>query len=133
MGVSRSELVARARERAEASPVPDGWGYRVVVDEGEDFSGRWRGETTDPDNVDDEGEPRRVFLLWDEEGGLCFSRFYAALGREIDRAAPAIGDRIVIARAKDYRSARGTGYSFGVVTEPCDEPLPGADDEEFPF
>jgi hypothetical protein len=117
------DLIARARERAEASPIPDEWGYRVALDEGEHFLGRWRGETTD------EGNGRRVYLLWDEDGGRCFSRDYTALGREVDRARPETGDRVVIFRGLDYIGQGGNpGYSFGLEKEPFSDPLP--DDTE---
>jgi hypothetical protein len=118
--LSDDELIARARERANASPVPDDWGYRVVLDQSEAFVGRWRGET-----VDELNNGRRVFLLLDGDGERCFSRYYAALGREIDRVKPEIGCRIVIVRSEDYVSQGNTGYSFGVATN--DAPLPGDD------
>lgn len=124
------DLVARARERAEGSPIPADWGHRIALDENEEFVGRWRGETVDEQNVDDRGDPRRIFLLWDEDRQQCFSRFYAALGREIDRVKPGIGDVIAIFRGADYPTAKGSGYSFGVETAPSDEPLPEAEDNE---
>jgi hypothetical protein len=129
----RDELIARARERADTPAVPVEWGYRVVLDNEEEFVGRWRGETTDPDNADQQGNPRAVYLLWDEQNEPCYSRTYAALGREIRQAAPNRGDRICIYRGDDYTGAQGAGYSFGVVVESCDEPLPGADDDDIPF
>jgi hypothetical protein len=140
--MSRDDLLARARGRAEVSPVPDGWGYRVVLEEGDWFYGRWRGETIDEHSTDDNGNPRRIFLLWDEHDRLCFSRYYAALGREIDRVKPEIGCSVAIFRAADYVGQKGTGYSFGVEVEPNDAPLPGTEtdaaddldhDPEIPF
>ena len=123
------DLVARARERAEQT-TPDDWGHRITLEEGEHFLGRWRGETTDAAN-----ENRRVYLLWDEDDQPCYSRHYVALGREVDRAAPAIGCTIAIVRGADYTSQLGTaGFSFGVEIEPCDEPLPGdAATDDLPF
>jgi hypothetical protein len=121
----REDLVERAKERAEASPVPDSWGTRVTLAENDAFVGRWRGEA-----IDEAHDNRRIFLLWNEDGEPCFSRQYAALGREIDRAAPAIGCTIVIYRSADYVGQQGTGYSFGVETEPNDAPLPGDGDAE---
>jgi|SRR6516165_770785 hypothetical protein len=115
----RDDLIGRARERAEASPVPDFWGYRLALEPGDAFVGRWRGETTDEANED-----RRVFLFWDEDEEVCFSRLYTALGREIDLAAPTRGCTIVIVRGDDYTAAQGTGYSYGVVSEANDRPLP---------
>jgi hypothetical protein len=120
------DLITQAKERAEASPLPDGWGHRIQLDPGAHFTGRWRGETTDEAH-----DNRRVFLFWDDDSQLCFSRFYAALGREIDSTKPNIGDTIVIVRGDDYTGAQGTGYSFGVATGPNDDPLP--DDDGIPF
>jgi hypothetical protein len=127
-GVS-DDLIARARARAEALPVPEGWGYRIVLDEGEVFVGRWRGETTNEDNG------RRIYLLWDEDDQPCYSRDYTALGREVDRAKPEVGDRVAIFRGADYVGQGGNpGYSFGLEKERCDEPLPDADgDDGIPF
>jgi hypothetical protein len=129
---SRDELIARARERAESPPTPEEWGYRIRLDPDEVFVGRYGGETIDEDN-----DNRRIFLFWDEDGEECFSRTYAALAREIDRVRPGLGDRVVIARGPDYQGAQGTGYSFGVESEPSDEPLPGAapgaEDDDIPF
>jgi hypothetical protein len=122
----RENLVARAKERAEASPLPEGWGYRIQLEEGDSFVGRWRS-----DAVDEQNDNRRVYLFWDEKGERCFSRHYAALGREIDRAAPKPGDTIVVYRGDNYTGQQGTGYSFGVETEPNEAPLP--DDDEIPF
>jgi hypothetical protein len=125
----RDDLLARAKERAEASPIPEDWGYRITLEEGDHFVGRWRGET-----VDEQNDRRRVFLFWNEAGEKCFSRFYAALGREIDRAVPRIGDTIVVYRGDDYIGQQGTGFAYGVETEPNDKPLPTEDTEpELPF
>jgi hypothetical protein len=117
-------LLELARRRAESSAIPDEWGYRIVLDEGEDFVGRWRGESADEENNN-----RRVFLFWDQQGQRCFSRFYVALAREIDRAKPEVGATIVIYRGADYHGKNGTGYSFGVETEANEAPLPDAVDE----
>jgi hypothetical protein len=146
---SRDDLVARAQERAEAPPTPAEWGYRVALNESESFTARWRGETTDPDNDD-----RRVFLFWDDAGEPCFHRYYAALGREVDRVNPKVGDIIAIFRGDNYKSqfddpGEETGQSYGLEAEPSSDPLPGeppaateapakssgqlADDEEFPY
>jgi hypothetical protein len=126
------DLVDRTKGRAEQAPVPEDWGYWVSLDENDHFVGRWRGETRDETN------DRRVFLLWDTDGQPCFSRSYAALGREIDRAAPEVGCTIVIFRGEDYTTAEGnSGFSFGVETEANGEPLPsGAEppaDDGIPF
>jgi hypothetical protein len=134
---ARDELIRRAQERATSLPTPEEWGYRVVLDEGDAFVGRWRGKTTDPDNAD-----RRVFLCWDEDGGSCFHRLYASLGREIDRVRPGTGDTIVIARSANYKTQfdegdEKSGQSYGVEKQPCSDPLPkgppAAAEDEFPF
>ena len=57
------ELLARARERADAPPTPAEWGSRVALEEQESFCGRWRGETVDEDN-----DSRPIYLLWGEGG-----------------------------------------------------------------
>lgn len=123
------DLIAAAKDRAEGRQAPAEWGYRVALEVGESFVGRWRGETTDEDN-----EGKRVFLLVDEDEELCYSRTYAALAREIDQAAPRVGWTIVIYRGDDYTGQQGTGYSFGVVAEPNAAPLPvGVADDGIPF
>jgi hypothetical protein len=134
--LAKDALLSRAKERAEGSPLPDTWGYRVALEEGDFFYGRWRGETVDELNSDDNGKPRRIFLLWDEDEQLCFSRFYTALAREIDRAKPELGCSIAIYRGDDYVGQKGTGFTFGVVTEPSEKPLPGGEpaaDDDVPF
>lgn len=124
MSAHHGELIARAKERAEAPPTPEGWGYRVGLEPGDSFIGRWRGDTEDEEN-----DNRPVYLLWDEDDRACFSRTYAALAREIERVSPEIGCTIVIVRGPDYIGQQGTGYSFGVETEPNDAPLPAGDAE----
>jgi hypothetical protein len=115
----RDQLIAAATERADTTPIPNDWGYRVVLEPGDSFVGRWRGET-----VDEEHENRRIFLLWDEDGEPCFSRHYVSLAREVDNTGPDTGCTIVVARGDDYATEKGTGYSFGVVVEPNAAPLP---------
>jgi hypothetical protein len=124
-----AELVARAKERAAAKPVDESWGYRIDLDVGESFAGRYRGEAADAQNGG-----RRVFLFWDRDDQLCWSRTYAALEREIDQAAPAVGATIVLVRGEDYASGKGNpGRSFGVATEPHDGRLPGEGRDDIPF
>jgi hypothetical protein len=120
--VSGDDLLARARERADARAIPEDWGYRVRLDEEESFVGRWRGR-----GVDENWTPvREIFFAWDCDDEPCFFRYYAALGREIERVTPTIGDRIAIWRGVDYTTQEGnTGYSFGVEVEPCSNSLPG--------
>lgn len=119
---NRNDLIAQAKARAEAGPNPTEWGYRVQLDVGDSFVGRWRGETTDPDN-----DGRRIFLLWDADDRPCHSRSYAALAREVDRVEPTVGCTVAIFRADDYLNAQGTGYAFGVKTEANGDPLPETD------
>jgi hypothetical protein len=127
MSDSWSELLSRAKERADTRVVSGEYGYRVALEEEESFLGRWRGKA-----VDENWTPaREVYLLWDSDDQPCFSRYYAALGRELERVKPAVGDRVAIYRGVDYTTQDGnTGYSFGVEAEPCEDPLPGADDEK---
>jgi hypothetical protein len=143
------DLIARAKERAEGPPVPEEWGYRVTLEEGESFVGRWRERTVDVDNED-----RPIYLLWDAEGAECFSRHYASLERELTREDPTTGATVVIYRAENYKTqyddeGEQSGQSYGVTTEPNDAPLPdeppaatdapakaggqAADDEDFPY
>jgi hypothetical protein len=138
----RDELIAAAKARAEAPPAPEEWGYRVALEEEETFVGRWRGETVDEDN-----ENRRIFLVWDEAGEPAFFRYYASLGRELDREHPSVGDTVVIYRAGNYKTqyddeGERSGQSYGVTTALNDAPLPGeaalgsgqlSDDEDVPF
>ena len=124
------DLIAKAKEHAETPPLPEEWGYRVKLDPGGAFIGRWRGET-----VDEKNDNRRIFLFWDESGAQCFSRTYAALEREIDRTQPTLGYTIVVYRGDDYTGEQGTGYSFGVETKPNDAELPAdpKPDHDIPF
>lgn len=127
MSDSWSELLSRAKERADARGVPGEFGYRIQLGEEESFLGRWRGK-----GVDENWTPaREVFFFWDADDQPCFSRYYAALARELERVQPAVGDRIAVHRGVDYTTAEGnTGYSFGVEAEPSDAPLPDADDDK---
>ena len=127
--MSNDDLVRRARERAETPPVDPEWGYRVQLAPGEWFEGRYRGETDDPDNLDNDGNPRRIFLFWDSiDGRRCWSRTYTALAREFDRARPTKGYTIVVFRGSDYASGKGNpGQSYGVEIEPNSDPLPDDD------
>jgi hypothetical protein len=116
------DLIARAKRRAETPPTPEERGFRLVLAEGDGWVGRWRGETTDEDNG------RRVYLLLTSSNEPCFSRDYTALGREVDRAKPQVGELVAIFRGADYVGQGGNpGFSFGLETEPCDEPLPGGE------
>ena len=141
---ARDDLISRAKERAETPPTPEEWGYRIALDEGESFVGRWRDRTIDEDNND-----RPIYLFWDESGEPCFSRHYTSLEREINRENPAPGATVVIYRGDNYKTqyddeGEKSGQSYGGTVEPNDDPLPGegaaspakgssqlADDEDF--
>jgi hypothetical protein len=131
----RDDLVAKAKARADAGGLDESWGELVDLDEDESFVGRYRGLTADPQN------DRPIHLFWGENGELRWSRSYAALDRELEEARPQIGDRIVVYRGRNYKTAFDgdegpKGRSFGVVCEPTDEPPPaeGAPaDDGIPF
>jgi hypothetical protein len=125
--MSDDDLITRARQRAESGGVDESWGTLLDLEEDETFDGRYRGATTDPDNG------RAIWPLWDQDDELRWSRNYASLEREMEKAAPSIGDRIVIYRGDNYKTAydgdKGPkGRSFGVVCEPSDRPLPASVD-----
>jgi hypothetical protein len=117
-----SDLLERARQNEQERGSE--WGYRVTLETGEHFEGRWRGETIATGG--DYGD-QRLFLLWDRDGQECYVRGYAALARKVDDETPGLGASVVIVRGDDYQSAGGTGYSFGIASEPNDAPLPEAD------
>jgi hypothetical protein len=145
----RDDLIQRAKERAETPPTPEEWGYRIQIEEGESFVGRWHIETADEDNNN-----RAIYLFWDESGEPCFHRHYASLARELTREQPSLGATIVVSRSENYKTqyddeVETSGQSYGVASKSNDDPLPGeptttgetpakssaqlADDEEFPF
>lgn len=115
----------RARRDADERD-GEAWGYRVQLEPDERFEGRYRGEDTQTGG--DYGDSP-VFLFWDRDGVACYMRGHASLVRKMEAKAPGIGDSIGVARGDDYASAGGTGYSYGVVVEPNDDPLPDADDD----
>lgn len=115
-------LAERARRNADERDA-DEWGYRLALEVDETFEGRYRGETTATGG--DYGD-QRLFLFWDRDGATCYMRGHASLVRKMEAAAPQVGDSIGVARGDDYTSAGGTGYSYGVVAEPNDAPLPEA-------
>jgi hypothetical protein len=127
-GTPTDDLVAQAKARAEGGgAVDESWGDLIQLDEGESFVGRYRGHANDPKH------DRLIYLFWDVEGAPCWSRYYAALGRELEGAAPMIGDRVAIHRGPNYKTGHEEpgeppkGQSYGVVCEPSSDPLP---DEE---
>jgi hypothetical protein len=121
----RDQMLQAAKERAETPPTPEEWGSRIALEEGESFVGRWRDRTVDEDNND-----RPIYLFWDDDGELCFSRHYASLERELKREDPAVGATVVIYRGDNYKTqyddeGETSGQSYGVTSEPSDAPLPG--------
>lgn len=120
------DLLNRARESEAEKPDNENWGDRVTLEVGEAFAGRWRGETIATGG--DYGD-QRLFLLWDADLQERYMRGHKALASKIDKASPSIGDSVVIYRGEDYVSSNGTGYSYGIATEPNDEPLPDVDDD----
>ena len=117
------ELLNQARENA-AERDENEWGYRIALEVGDSFMGRWRGETVTPT---DYGE-QPVYLFWDGEDALCF--LYGGkkvLDRRVRHAAPTIGDSIAIFRAEDETTNGRTAHIFGVAAVANSDPLP---DEE---
>jgi hypothetical protein len=112
------DMNERALAQANAGPDSGENGYRIHLDVGQTFQGRYRGETVDAQF------DRAIFLFWDRDDQTCYMREYASLRRRIDQATPSPGDVVVIARGDDYTSANGTGYSFGVMVVTSDDPLP---------
>jgi len=119
------DLLAQATENASKRD-DSSWGDRIVLEVGDSFSGRWRGETTTPSEY---GE-QPVYLLWNAEGEECF--LYGgrvALDRQIRSASPGLGDDIAIARIEDESSNGRTVHRFGVAVARNEEPMPGEQTE----
>lgn len=116
-----SSIEERALAKAEEGPGGGEWGYRVTLEVGETFVGRYRGETVATGG--DYGD-QTLYLLWDKDGAKCYMRGHASLKRQFEEASPSIGATVGIARSKDYQSGENTGYSYGVVADPNDDPLP---------
>ena len=119
-----SSLEERARANALENDL-GGWGYRVALEVGEGFQGRYRGS-----EVATGGEygDQTLFLFWDQNAQTCYMRGHASLVRKMESASPGIGDSIFVFRHDDYQSQGGTGYAYGVAAEPNEEPLPEGDD-----
>lgn len=120
------DLVNRARENASARDENE-WGYRVTLEPGDSFSGRWRGETM---TSGDYGE-QRVYLLWDHDGQECY--LYggrARLDRKIDSLALEAGNEVAIFRGDDEVSNGRTIHSYGVASQMTLEPLPNAETQQ---
>lgn len=119
------DLLNEARERAEQAD-GGGWGYRVTLDEGASFRGRWRGqETTDGMNG-----PQPVYLLWDKDGAECFMYgSHKRLLREIERATPDIGYDVAIWRGDDEFTNGRVAFRYGVAVRPNMDALPVAPED----
>jgi hypothetical protein len=141
--LSKEELFERAKAASENQGVGDDWGEQIELEEGGGyFEGRYRGETTDPVNVGGDGQPRRVYLFWDEDNHPRYMRDRTKLSQEIDRVNPNVGDVVAIYRAANTITGSGnTMHIYGVMSEPSDAPLPaesipagaGSRDPDIPF
>lgn len=112
-------LIDRARQNANENDAGE-WGYRVELDIGAAFEGRYRGETT----TSSEYGEQRVFLFWDRDGALCFMYGKARLARKFDSMQPREGDSIAIERIDDELSGGRRIYRFGVAIEQNMDALP---------
>ena len=121
-----TETLADRAKRNASEREGGEWGYRVALEVGETFEGRYRG--TELATGGDYGD-QTLFLFWDRDGASCYMRGHASLVRKVESAEPGIGDTVAVFRADDYQSAGGTGYTYGIAAEPCDDPIP--DSPEF--
>ena len=114
-------LLAEAEDRLDEELTPPHFGSEVVLAEGEDFRGRFRGEDLDKAFE----PPRLVFLLVDPDGAPCFLRARTMLERRMREASPAVGDWIAVVRGQDGETRAGNPLqSWGVSSRPCSDPLP---------
>jgi hypothetical protein len=129
------DLIARAKERAQGSAVPEDWGELLEIPEGGDFVGRYVSDASD-------GRwdpPRPVFLLVTADGERVWIPGRYRLVQEMERAKPGRGDDVAIFRDADIETKNGTMHVYGVEAEPNDTPLPGeaasqlGADEDMPF
>jgi hypothetical protein len=126
------DLIRRAQENVKGQPVeiPDSFGERldheeesIVLDRG-----RYRGKGTYKAEKDGREEHRIAHLFWGANDDPVWLSSYSRLDQEMERECPVIGARISIYRGANYKTKYGTdGYTFGVASEPCSDPLP--DDE----
>jgi hypothetical protein len=129
------DLLARAKEHAQGSAVPEDWGELLEIPEGGDFVGRYIADTSD-ERWD---PPRPVFLLVSADGERVWIPGRYRLVQEMERVKPSRGDDIAIFRDFDTQSKSGnTVHVYGVEAEPNDAPLPGessqlGDDKPLPF
>jgi hypothetical protein len=118
------------RAQANASERDDSeWGYKLTLDPGATFEGRWRGETM---ATGGEYGNQRVFLFWDRDGALCFMYGKARLARKVDSQLPAEGDSVAVFRGDDEFSNGRTIHTYGLAVEPSTEPLPEPPDASEP-
>lgn len=116
-----TETLADRAKRNASEREGGEWGYRVALEVGETFEGRYRG--TELATGGDYGD-QTLYLFWDHDGASCYMRGHASLVRKVESAEPGIGDTVAVFRADDYQSAGGTGYTYGIAAEPSDAPLP---------
>jgi hypothetical protein len=122
--MSAEDLLRLAMQNAESSGVPESAGEQIVLAVGEDFSGRHRGREADW-GMGQYG----AWLAWDDDGEPRFIWGCYRLNEEYEREQPAIGNRIGIHRAANYKTrfdddGESSGLNYGLATEPCDDPLP---------
>jgi hypothetical protein len=118
----RDDLRARAQADAQGFVVPDSWGEAIELEPGESFVGRFRGRERDS-----RGHP--TYLFWSEAGELCFFWSAYRLEQGMRRERPAVGATVCIVRDTNYATrfddpGEPTGKSYGVASEPNNEPLP---------
>lgn len=115
-------LAERAKQNATERDDSE-WGYRLVLDPGATFEGRWRGETL---WTGGEYGEQRIFLLYDRDGAYCYLGSKARLARKVDSLAPQPGDDVAIFRGDDEFSNGRTIHTYGLAVEANSEPLPEA-------
>ena len=96
-----TELLAEAEARLDDQGVPEHFGEELVLAEGEEYTGRSRGE--DLDRAFD--PPRIVYLLADLDGTRRFLRSRTMLERQMREAEPAVGDYLA---GRGRRPRRGS-------------------------
>jgi hypothetical protein len=93
-----------------------------VLEPGESFLGRYRGEDTD-------SRGNSIPLFWDEAGEPCFFWSAYRLSQAMEREQPAIGATCCVVREDNFKTRfdlddEPTGKSYGVASKPNDDPLP---------
>lgn len=130
------EMLAEANKRlAEQEGGGSNLGDRVELDEGGNFSGRYRGATM----LSTANGERTAYLFWDASGAERFEWESAGLAEEMDEAGPQVGDKIAIVRGPDYNfEVNGEPRSkkkYAVAVRASEEPLPAgkAAGDDIPF